>query len=75
MTDRELAERTVQVNRVELAARAHMAESAGDEREAAQAVLRLAAPLRRALEQWIVTRATRAQREQPDEAALAAVTR
>lgn len=75
MTDRELAERTVQVNRVELAARAHMDTNVGDERDAAQAVLRLAAPLRRALSEWIVTRATRAQREQPDEAAVAAVTR
>ena len=64
MTDEALAARTVAVNAIELAARASLAASGDDlvERDAAQAVLRQAVALRRVLEQWIVTRATRAQR-------------
>jgi len=65
MTDQELATRTVEVNQVELAARAQLAASSGDpvERDCAHATLRQAVALRRVLEQWIVTRATRAPRE------------
>jgi len=63
MTDQELAIRTVEVNRVELAARAQMTTRDPIERDCAQATLRQAVALRRVLEQWIVTRATRAPRE------------
>lgn len=63
MTDRELAARTIEVNTLELAARAHMTTAAGaDERQIAQVTLRKAADLRRTLESWIVQRATRALR-------------
>jgi hypothetical protein len=60
MTDRELAERTVQVNQIELAARALLASdvSGPSERASAQDTLRQAVALRRALERWIVSRAT-----------------
>ncbi len=63
MTDTELAMRTVEVNQVELAARATLADDVDPaERHAAQAVLRHAVALRRTLEQWIVQRAIRAER-------------
>ncbi len=52
MTDRELAEATVMVNRIETAAR--------DEGDESVVVMRQAVALRRALEQQIVARAIQA---------------
>lgn len=61
MTDGELATRTVEVNQIELAARACLGLSRDPvEQSAAQHTLRQAVALRLALERWIVQRATRA---------------
>lgn len=64
MTDRELATYTVEVNHVELLARASVDTGADSlaERDVALATVRQAVALRRALESWIVQRATRALR-------------
>jgi hypothetical protein len=61
MTDRELAHATVQANAIEQLARAQMGALDRLEREAAQAAMRQAVALRRALESWIVQRAMSAQ--------------
>lgn len=61
MTDRELAHATVEANAIEQLARAQMGALDRIEREAAQAVMRQAVALRRALESWIVQRAMSAQ--------------
>lgn len=58
MTDAALATATVTVNEIERQVRARLVESQGDERQAAQAAMRQAVALRRALEAWIVQRAT-----------------
>ena len=57
MTDRELADHYAAVLAIDRAARA----TDGEERAQAQAVVRQAGALKQALEQWIVTRHTRAQ--------------
>lgn len=57
MTDRELAERAVAVNQIEIAARE---QTDLGEREAMAVVVRQAVALRRALEQLIVARAIQA---------------
>jgi hypothetical protein len=61
MTDRELAHATAQANAIEQLARAQMGALERTEREAAQAAMRQAVALRRALESWIVQRAMAAQ--------------
>jgi hypothetical protein len=61
MTDRELAHATVEANAIEQLARAQMSAMDRLEREAAQAAMRQAVALRRALESWIVQRAMSAQ--------------
>lgn len=58
MTDADLARATVEVNEIERRTRAVFAEGQGEERQAAQAAIRQAVALRRALEAWIVQRAT-----------------
>lgn len=59
MTDRLIAERAVQANQIEQAARASLASLGGDEHECAANVLRQAVGLRKALESWISKRAMR----------------
>lgn len=65
MTDAALAAATVAVTQIEVDARSHMEASAADavERDAAIGVMRQAGALRRAQENWIVTRAIRAQQD------------
>jgi hypothetical protein len=60
VNDHELATSLTNVVALERAARAQMGASDLVEREAAVAVLRLAAPLTRSLESWIARRACRA---------------
>ena len=60
MTDEALAEAAVAANRVELAAR-EIAQGGGPEADEAERAHRQAAALRKAMEYWIVRRATRAR--------------
>lgn len=62
MTDAALAAATVEATRVEVEARAYVETHAADTREHDRAVvaMRQAGALRRALENWIVTRALQA---------------
>jgi len=66
VTDAEIARQTVLVASLEKTARAHWDAIArtddGIEYQAAMGVVRQAGALRRSLEQWIVARATKAQR-------------
>lgn len=61
MTDRELATALTRIGEIEQAARAHWAQTAQlAEKDAALVAVRHATALRRSLESWIATRATRA---------------
>lgn len=62
-TNERLATATVQVNAIENAARVEADGGEEAERAAALAVTRQAGSLRRALEQWIVARATNGAKE------------
>lgn len=61
MTDRDLAVATLDANRIERQARATLTAGDAADRAAAQATVRQAVALRRALESWIVSRAMAAQ--------------
>jgi hypothetical protein len=63
MTERDLAAALISANGIERAARAQMHVSAGDERDAAQGVMRHAVALRKSIETWIAARSIRAMQQ------------